>query len=80
MVRTALLREIERLVGAIDHDDFRRAERGENLDANMPKSAGTNHRDIFARQQMAGCFLGGTIGRQPGVGVWSDIFRRQRRG
>src|SRR5260370_32965874 len=53
MVRTALLREIERLVGAIDHDDFCRTERGENLYADMPKSAGTNHRDIFARQVLA---------------------------
>src|SRR6266404_6742436 len=80
MVRTALLGEIERLVGAVDHNDFRRTERRENLDANMPKSAGANHRDIFARQQMAGRFLGGAIGGQPGVGVWSDIFRRQRLG
>ena len=80
VMRAALLGEIERLLGAVDHNDFRRTERREHLDADMAKSARADHRDIFAGQQMAGCFLGGAIGRQPRVGVCSDIFGRQRLG
>ena len=53
MMSTTLPGEFKRLVGAVDHNDLGRTERGEHLNSDMSETAGADHHDIFARQQMA---------------------------
>jgi len=78
VMRTAFLGQ--RRVGPVDHDDFRSAQCGQHLNADVPETTGTDDHRVLSRQQMARRFLGCTVRRQSGIGVGRDILRRQRLG
>ena len=80
VVGAALLGEAEREIGMVEHDDLRRAQRRERLDADMAEAAGADDHGVLARHQMSGGLLGDAVGGQPGVGVGRHVLRREALG
>src|ERR1700733_1887586 len=77
MVRAATASEFERARRGIGHDDLGRTESLQDLDTDMPETAGSDNHRVLAGQEMARSFLGGAIGRETGVGIRSDVLGRQ---
>ena len=80
VVGAAFLRETQREVGAVEHDDLGRAQRRERLDADMAEAAGADDHGVLARHQVASGLLGGTVGGEPGIGVGSHVLGREALG
>jgi hypothetical protein len=78
VVRAELLGELERLGVAVDHDDVRRGQGGQALDADVAEAAGSDDHGggagVEQRQRLAHRVIGG----DPGVGERGDVLRLRR--
>ena len=70
----SLLGQRERVRVAVHHDDVRRGERGEALDADVAQSAGADHRAGGAGVQQRDHLAHGVVGRDAGVGQGRDVL------
>ena len=78
MVGADRLGQFEGVRVAVDHDQFRRGQGLEHLDADVPQAArADDDARPVARAQPLGGLGGGVIGGQAGVGQGRDVGRLQ---
>src|SRR5690349_4126706 len=75
VIRAQLLGELEGVRVAVDHDDLRRGQRGQALDADMPEAAGPDDDRGRARREQRYGLAHGVVRGDAGVGERGDVLR-----